>query len=198
MHKVKKRNVGIFIFDDAEILDFAGPFEVFAVTSELNHHELFDVFTVNETLEPISAVNGLSVNPTYNFENCPLIDILILSGGSGTRQQINNPQVLDWINETHQKTEYTLSICSGSRLLGVLSLLDNQPYCTHHEVYDHMAELVPTGIPQKDKRYVNFGKIYTSGGISAGIDVSFHLVELLHGKEIAEKTATYMEYHRIQ
>ncbi|MEO1547482.1 MAG: DJ-1/PfpI family protein, partial [Bacteroidota bacterium] len=74
--------------------------------------------------------------------------------------------------------------------------LNEQPYCTHHLVYDHLQELVPSGIPQKDKRFVNSGKIYTSGGISAGIDVSFHIVEKLHGKAIAEKTATYMEYDR--
>jgi len=194
----KKRNIGIFIFDEAEVLDFAGPFEVFGVTSELNSHELFNIFTVGERLDPISAVNGLSVDPTYDFVNCPPIDILIISGGSGSRQQIQHLQVLDWVKEVHQKTEYTLSICSGSRLLGVLGLLDKQPYCTHHQVFDHMAELVPTGLPQKDKRYVNSGKIYTSGGISAGIDLSFHLIELLHGKEIAEKTATYMEYDRVK
>lgn len=192
-----RKNVGIFIFDDAEVLDFAGPFEVFAITSELNNHELFDVFIVGETLSPVAAVNGLSVNPTYDVVNCPPIDILILSGGSGTRQQMTNTKVLNWINQTHRNTEYTLSICSGSRLLGVLGLLDHQPYCTHHQVYDHMAEIVPTGIPKKDKRYVNFGKTYTSGGISAGIDLSFHLVELLHGKQMAENTAAYMEYDRI-
>ncbi|MEM1260586.1 MAG: DJ-1/PfpI family protein [Bacteroidota bacterium] len=192
-----RKNVGIFIFDDAEVLDFAGPFEVFSITSELNNHELFDVFILGETLSPVAAVNGLSVNPTYDVVNCPPIDILILSGGSGTRQQMTNTKVLNWISKTHRNTEYTLSICSGSRLLGVLGLLDHQPYCTHHQVYDHMAEIVPTGIPKKDKRYVNFGKTYTSGGISAGIDLSFHLVELLHGKQMAENTAAYMEYDRI-
>lgn len=190
----KKRNVGIVLFDDAEVLDFAGPFEVFAISSELNNHELFQVFTVGETLNPISAVNGLSVNPTYDFTNCPPIDILIISGGSGTRQQMHNTAMLHWIKETHQQTEYTLCICSGARLLGVLGLLDDQPYCTHHQVYDHLAELVPTGYPQKDKRYVNFGKTYTSGGISAGIDLSFHLVELLYGTAMAQNTADYMEY----
>ena len=190
----KKRNVGIFIFDEAEVLDFAGPFEVFAVASELHHHELFHVFTVGETLGAITAVNGLSVNPKYDFSTCPHIDILIISGGSGTRQQMENIKTLNWINQVHLHTEYTLSICSGSRLLGVLGILNHQPYCTHHEVYEHMMEIVPTGIPQKDKRFVSFDKTYTSGGISAGIDLSFHMVEQLHGKLIAEKTATYMEY----
>ena len=193
----KKRNVGILIFDEAEVLDFAGPFEVFAVTSEINNHKLFDVFTVAETLKPILAVNGLSVNPTYDYSNCPELDILIIAGGNGTRQLMNNKKTLDWIHTIHQNTEYTLSICSGSRMLGILGLLDEKPYCTHHQVYDHMQEITPSGIPQKDKRFTNTGKIYTSGGISAGIDLSFHIVEILHGKEAAENTAAYMEYNKI-
>ncbi|MEO1487447.1 MAG: DJ-1/PfpI family protein [Bacteroidota bacterium] len=191
-----KRNVGILIFDGAEVLDFAGPFEVFAVTSEINDFGLFNVFTVSESLEPISAVNGLSVNPDYDFANCPELDIVIISGGSGTRELMNNQKMLDWIHKTYLKSELTLSICSGARLLGVLGLLHGRPYCTHHLVYDHMKEIVPTGIPQKDKRFVSTGKIYTSGGISAGIDLSFHIVETLHGIAIAEKTAAYMEYDR--
>ncbi|MEM6724365.1 MAG: DJ-1/PfpI family protein [Bacteroidota bacterium] len=192
---MKKRNVGIFIFDEAEVLDFAGPFEVFSVTSELNNYELFNVFTVGERKEAISAVNGLSVNPTYDFSDCPKLDILIIAGGNGTRQQIQNQAVLDWVAKVHPDTEHTLSICSGSRLLGVLGLLDDQPYCTHHQVYDDMEQIVPTGLPQKDQRFVQTGKIYTSGGISAGIDLSFHVVVQLHGKAIATKTAEYMEYN---
>ncbi|MEO1546678.1 MAG: DJ-1/PfpI family protein [Bacteroidota bacterium] len=193
-----KRNVGILIFDGAEVLDFAGPFEVFAVTSEINNFDLFNVFTVGESLEPISAVNGLSVNPNYEYTNCPELDIIIISGGSGTRELMTNEKTLDWVRSVHQKTEFTLSICSGARLLGVLGLLNERPYCTHHLVYDHMQKIVPTGIPQKDKRFVNSGKIYTSGGISAGIDISFHIVEKLHGASIAEKTAAYMEYNLLK
>jgi len=189
-----KKNVGILIFDNAEVLDFAGPFEVFSVTSELNNFELFDVFTVAKTTEPISAVNGLSVNPKYSFGNVPKVDILIVSGGGGTRNQMEDSETLSWIKEVHKNSLITASICSGSRLLGALKLLDNQPYCTHHGVYDHMQEIVPSGLPQKEKRFVGFDKIYTSGGISAGIDLSFHIVKNLHGKDIAIKTAKYMEY----
>ncbi len=191
-----KRNVGILIFEEAEVLDFAGPFEVFAVSSELHNNQLFNVFCVGKNSEPISAVNGLSVNPAYNFNNAPKIDILIISGGAGTRKVMKDLDVLEWIEKTHLQTELTLSICSGSRLLGVLGILDNQPYCTHHEVYEHMAEIAPTGKPQNDKRFVNSGKTYTSGGISAGIDLSFHIVEKLHGKKVADKTAEYMEYYK--
>ena len=194
----KKRNVGILIFDNAEVLDFAGPFEVFSVTSELNNFELFDVFTVGEKSTPISAVNGLSVNPRYNFNNCPRIDVLIIAGGSGTRKLMKNKKVLDWIDKVHQKTELTISICSGARLLGLLGLLDDKPYCTHYEVYEHMKEIVPTGKPQQKQRFIKAGRIYSSGGISAGIDLSFHIVEKLLGEKTTKQTATYMEYNRVK
>mgnify|MGYP001177074054 FL=1 len=194
----KKRNVGILIFDNAEVLDFAGPFEVFSVTSELNNFEPFDVFTVGEKSTPISAVNGLSVNPRYNFNNCPRIDVLIIAGGSGTRKLMKNKKVLDWIDKVHQKTELTISICSGARLLGLLGLLDDKPYCTHHEVYEHMKEIVPTGKPQQKQRFIKAGRIYSSGGISAGIDLSFHIVEKLLGEKTTKQTATYMEYNRVK
>ncbi|MEW7291925.1 DJ-1/PfpI family protein [Aquimarina sp. 2304DJ70-9] len=192
-----KRNVGILIFDNAEVLDFAGPFEVFSVSSEIHNHELFNVFCVAKNLEPVSAVNGLSVNPQYSFENAPKIDILIIAGGEGTKKLIQDKDVLSWLKKTHKETELTLSICSGSRLLGVLGELDNKPYCTHHQVYENMKEIVPTGKPQESKRFVNAGKIYTSGGISAGIDLSFHIVNMLHGEKVADRTAEYMEYDSV-
>ena len=190
----KKRNVGILIFDEAEVLDFAGPFEVFSVTSELNEFKPFNVFTVAEKTEPIVAVNGLSINPTYDFATCPKLDLLILAGGNGTRALMENTKTLNWIKRVHQETEFTLSICSGARLLGKLGLLNHQPYCTHHQVYDSMKAIVPSGKPQPQKRFVKAGKIFTSGGISAGIDLSFHLIEKLLGEQKAKETATYMEY----
>ena len=190
-----KRNVGILIFDDAEVLDFAGPFEVFSVTSQLNDDKLFNVFTVAKITRPISAVNGLSVNPAYNFDNAPPIHILLISGGSGTRHQMKDLDTLNWVKQIHKHSEFTASICSGARLLGALRLLDEKPYCTHQEVYEDMKEISPTGFPQMSRRFVNTGKIYTSGGISAGIDLSFHMIEKLHGKNIADKTANYLEYN---
>lgn len=190
-----KKTVGIFIFDNAEVLDFAGPFEVFSVTSELNNFQLFDVFTVAKTKKAISAVNGLSINPKYDFNDCPKIDILILAGGDGTNQAIRDKEIIDWILKTDQQTEITMSICSGSRFLAKIGVLNDNPYCTHHLVYDNMENLVPSGKPVTNKRFIQSNsKTYTSGGISAGIDLSFHIVEKIHGKKIVEKTANYMEY----
>lgn len=190
-----KRKVGILIFDNAEVLDFCGPFEVFSVTSEINNYELFDVFTISKTTAPISAVNGLSVNPKYSIADAPSPDILIISGGDGTNQLVEDEEVLRWVQKVHQTTEYTISICSGARILGKLGLLDGRKYATHHLVYDALAKIAPLGIPDKDARFCDTGKILTSGGISAGIDLSFYMVKKLFGAQIMQKTADYMEYH---
>lgn len=192
-----KLNVGIFLFDQAEVLDFAGPFEVFSVCSELHDFELYEVFTVSENGKAIEAVNGLSVNPKYNFDNCPKIDILIVPGGFGTRKLIHNAKCLQWIQSSYEQSKLTLSICSGATLFGKLGLLKGKAYCTHNEVYESMQKLVPDGLPQPEKRFAKAGKLYTSGGISAGIDLSFHILEKLSGSLAAERTANYMEYRRV-
>jgi transcriptional regulator GlxA family with amidase domain len=192
---MNKKNVALLLFDNAEVLDFAGPFEVFSVASNVHEDMLFNVFTIAKNRQPISAVNGLSVNPDFDFASHPPIDILIVTGGVGTRKLIEDDETLDWVSKIHQTTEITVSICSGSRVLGKLGLLDGKPFCTHHEVYGHMAEIAPAAIPMPDKRFVQSGKMYTSGGISAGIDLSFHILENLLGKKAATDTAAYMEYN---
>jgi transcriptional regulator GlxA family with amidase domain len=191
---VKKR-IGIFIFDAAEVLDFAGPFEVFSVASEVHNHSLYEVVTIAKQEDIVTAVNGLLISPHYSIENAPPLDILIVAGGAGTRNVMADERVLKWVRSIHEKAELTMSICSGARLLGALGLLDNKPYCTHHGVYDHMAEVSPSGIPRKDKRFIQTDKnLFTSGGISAGIDLSFYVLEMLNGKQVVEATAAYMEY----
>jgi len=192
------RNVAILLFDDAEVLDFAGPFEVFSVASQVHDFKLFNVFTIAKSQKQISAVNGLKVVPDYGIKNHPEIDILIISGGQGTTALLEDNQVIDWVKMVHATTEITMSICSGSRVLGVLGLLDNLEYCTHHLVYDDMKKIAPTGIPKVHKRYTNVGKIHSTGGISAGIDASFNIVEKLHDKKVAEATAKYMEYNLVK
>lgn len=193
-----KRNVGIFIFNGAEVLDFAGPFEVFSVASEIHNHSLFQVFTIAKNSEPIISINGLSVNPDYTFEDSPALDLLIIAGGAGTRDLLEDQQTLDWIDASCDRTEIIASICSGARLLGRLGFLNNKPYCTHGGVYDHMAELVPSGVPRKDLRFVESNEnLFTSGGISAGIDLSFYLVQQMYGAAVARATAEYMEYNLV-
>ncbi len=191
---MKKYRVGIFLFNDVEVLDFAGPFEVFSVTSELNNYELCEVFTVTEDGKEINAVNGLRVVPDYSFESAPQTDILIIPGGDGTKKGYLNNTVLNWVSKQNESSDITISVCSGARILAKLGLLDDIPSITHHEVIPSVQQIAPKTEILADERFVDTGKIMTAGGISAGIDLSLHIVGKLFGKAIADKTKVYMEY----
>lgn len=188
------RNVGILIFEKVEVLDFAGPYEVFSVTSELNNDDLFKVFTIGEKSGVVETVNGLRVIADYSVEDHPSVDILIIPGGEGTRYQAGNKKVMDWIKKLQPETEITMSVCTGSVLLGKLGLLDGLESVTHHQVLDLLRKSAPGTLVNPEKRMIDHGYIATCGGISAGIDLSLHMVERLCGVEIREKTQSYMEY----
>ena len=191
---MNKRNLAILIFDNVEVLDFAAPFEVFAITSELNNYELFNVFLVAESQITYKAVNGLQVVPNYEIFNCPHPNILVVPGGVGTRTQMNNQKLITWIQQISARAELVMSICTGARLLAKAGLLDGLEVTTHHEVYNELRQLVPTATVNERKRYIDQDKILTTGGISAGIDGSLYVVDKLLGQEIARQTAIYLEY----
>lgn len=191
-----KRTVALLLFDDVEVLDFAGPFEVFAVTDELRGHETFQVYTVAEEARPLRAKNGLTVVPDFALTEAPKPDVLIVPGGSGTRALLNRPVLLDWIEQQVPSAEIVMSVCSGALVLAKLGLLDGLEATTHHEVMSFLAKLAPRAVLKPGERFTDNGKICTSGGISAGIDLSFHIVKRLLGNDAANTTATYMEYER--
>lgn len=190
----KQLSVGIFLFNEVELLDFAGPFEVFSVTDEINDFRFFNVITITENGGEIRTVNGLRVVPDYNFANHPPIDLLVVPGGAGTKIEMTKEPVLKWLKAQYETSQNTMSVCSGTRLLGKLGLLDDLDIITHHEVITDMKEIAPKAIIKEDARFTDNGKILTSAGISAGIELSLYLVEKIHGKKIADKTAIYMEY----
>jgi len=190
------RNIAIVIFDEVEVLDFCGPFEVFAVTrdQETNTESLFNVYTVAEEDRPIIARNGLSVNPNYTLENCPKPDIFLIPGGRGTRTEVNNPMLIDWIKAQEPQSELVLSVCTGAFLLGKAGLLAGLSATTYHTEFDALQQIEPTATLRPDKRFVDNGRIITSAGISAGIDMSLYIVAKLHGMGQALHTAQKMEY----
>ena len=188
------RNVAILIFDDVEVLDFCGPFEVFAVTGRQEGEQPFNVYTVAEKPGPISARGGLSVNPRYTLVDCPPPDILVVPGGYGTRRVMNNQSLIDWIRQVDAHTELTLSVCTGSLLLGKAGLLDGLQATTHHQAMDLLRDAAPSTAVLDDQRIVDNGTVVTSAGISAGIDMALHIVARLLGDEVAAETARYMEY----
>lgn len=193
---MSKKKVAIFIFNDVEVLDFAGPFEVFSVTSELNNNELFEVYTVAEKLESVTARNGLSINPSYQIANCPTPNILIIPGGFGIRELMNNSVVINWIQDCSHQAELVLSVCTGALLLAISGLLVGLEATTHHQVIDDLRAVAPTTQVLDNQRFVDNGQIITSAGISAGIDMCLYVVYILLGKDIAVKTAKYMEYNK--
>ncbi|MFZ9187260.1 MAG: DJ-1/PfpI family protein [Algoriphagus sp.] len=189
------KQLGILIFDDVEVLDFAGPFEVFSVANQLTDYKVLEVNTVALSKEVICAKNGLQVLPDKSLDQLDRLDYLVLPGGDGSKNVIQNQPLMAILQNLVSQTEWTMSVCSGSRILGKSGFLDQNPYCTHHEVYESMDLLVPSGIPKPEQRFIQSdARIWTAAGISAGIDLALHLVEHTFGKELALATATYMEY----
>jgi len=190
------RNVAVLIFDDVEVLDFAGPFEVFGVsrTADDPSQSLFNVYTVAESAGSVKARNGLSVNPNYTIADCPPPDLLLVPGGQGTRREIHNDTLVNWIKTQAERVELMLSVCTGSFLLAKAGLLDGLKATTFHTTFDMLAELAPTAELCPGERYVDNGHLIMSAGISAGIDMSLYVVGKLHGDAQSERTAHYMEY----
>ncbi|MBH5320356.1 DJ-1/PfpI family protein [Paenibacillus sp. GSMTC-2017] len=187
------RKVAIFIFDNVEILDFAGPFEVFICGS--NRGQDFHVFTVAEHDRPVTALGNLSVNATYTIDNCPKPDILIIPGGWGARTEMNNETILNWIRETSKEVELLLSVCTGALILAKADLLDGLQLTTNRNAVNELKAIAPKSAHiVEDARYVDNGKIILSAGISAGMDMSLYVVGRLLGKERALNAARIMEY----
>lgn len=186
--------VGIYIYDEAEVLDFSGPFEVFSTASRLSSTpDPFQVFLVGETGHPVIARAGFEVNPHYGFANHPSIDLLIVVGGVHTAE-MKKPAVLEWIRETAKQAKLVASVCTGAFLLAEAGVLASHKVTTHWEDIADLRQGYPNLEVLGDQRWVDEGDIVTSGGISAGIDMSLHLVAKTHGTALAEKTARQMEF----
>ena len=190
----KQRNVAIFIFDDVEVLDFAGPFEVFNVTGEVNDLVPFNTYTVALTEEPIKARGKLSINPQYSIDSCPTPDIILLPGGDGRRRLMKDERVLRWIARHSDNLEKLLSVCTGAFYISYSGLLNGLSATTHHGAFSEFRESFPDIELIEDKRYVENGKIITAGGISAGIDMSLYVVAQLLGEEKLALTLEEMEW----
>lgn len=193
---MSQRTVGILLFNEVEVLDFAGPFEVFSITTLHNSNDkLFNVSTISENGELVTARNGLKVYPDYSFVNHPPFDIVIIPGGYGAEEvEINNPNVINWIKNQQAKVEFMTSVCTGALLLAKAGILDGKRATTHWMDLDRLEKEYPSVLVQRDTKFIDEGSIITSGGISAGINMSFHLISRLHGIEVAKETAKRMEY----
>ena len=196
-----RMTVGVLIFDDVEVLDFAGPFEVFSRTRTVAGAESrrtddsapFETFTVARSRDAVTAIGGLTVTPRYSWADAPPIDILVVPGGFGTRALLNDQAMLEWIRETAARSRQVTSVCTGALLLAKLGLLQGKRATTHWAGLDLLASIDPTIRVQRDRRVVHDG-VFTSAGVSAGIDMSFAVVEQICGRDVAIETAHYIEY----
>lgn len=190
--------VGIVLFDDVEVLDFCGPFEVFSATRALGGGDLSDplfrVVTIAANDRTIRTTGGLRVEPEATIASHPPLDILLIPGGWGVYAAQNDDALLQWIDTQAGTVSILSSVCTGSFLLAHLGHLDGRRATTHHAAHDLLDTIFPEVQVQRDARFVDEGKVITAAGISAGIDMALHLVSRLHGEEIARQTATDMEY----
>ena len=187
-------NVGIYIYENAEVLDFSGPFEVFSTANRFSEPKnIFNVSLVAEEENPVNARGAYKVLPHYCFNNAPEIDVLIVVGGIHTEEP-QKLQVINWVSKTAKNAEIVASVCTGAFILAKTGLLSNLKVTTHWEDIDDLKKSFPDLTIVESQRWVDQGKYITSGGISAGIDMSLHLVSKLTNMELAEKTARQMEY----
>jgi transcriptional regulator GlxA family with amidase domain len=196
---MERKRVGIVVFDNIEVLDFCGPFEVFSVTrlNEDKRHEEpspFEVLLVAQESRPITTTGGMKVIPGCSFETCPELNVLVVPGGWGTRKEIENQQMLDWLRKRASEVETLTSVCTGSMLLGFAGLLDGLHATTHWRSLNWMRDSFSAVSVQYDKHVVEDGWVITSAGISAGIDMALKVVARYCGEQIARATAKHMEY----
>jgi putative intracellular protease/amidase len=182
----KPPTVGILLFDHVEIIDFAGPWEVFGGAG-------YKVFTVAEKLDPVNTVYGQKIVADYTFENSPRADVLLVPGG-GVADAAANAKLIKWVQDNAKTSNYVMSVCTGAFILAKAGLLNGLTATTVRGGIDRLATAFPNIKVVYDKRYVDNGKIITTAGLSSGIDGSFYLVSKMLGKGQAQQTALGLEY----
>lgn len=187
-------NIGIYIYDEAEVLDFSGPFEVFSTASRISPSSApFNTLLIGETGGAVDARGGFRVVPHHGFHNHPPLELLIISGGVYTEER-HKPNVLQWIEQQSNRVQIIASVCTGAFILAEAGILTNHKVTTHWEDIPSLAEEYPQLQLLHHTRWVDEGEIITSGGISAGIDMSLHLVSRLTSEALAIKTARQMAF----
>ncbi len=191
--------VGIYLFDDMEVLDFAGPFEVFSTASRVKSRLQpdapvpFEVLTIADSKRTIRARGGLQVQPHFDIALHPLIDVLIIPGGVVT-SELQRESIIAWIARTAANAKITASVCTGAFLLAQAGLLNDKSATTHWEDIADLRTMFPSIHVQAETRWVDAGQVVTSAGISAGIDMSLYLVARLESEDLAIRTARQMEF----
>jgi transcriptional regulator GlxA family with amidase domain len=187
-----KRSVAIVIFEAVEELDFVGPWEIFTYVRQLAP-ESCDVFTVSEYGGEVRCAKGLRVLADHSFETAPRADVILVPGGQGTRTEVDNPRMIEYIRRSAEVAELSTSVCTGSFMLERAGLLDGKRATTHWRSLDRFRALGSVDVVEGE-RFVDEGTIATSAGISAGIDMALHIVGRLWGPGMARRVQKGVEY----
>jgi len=190
----EKLHVGILIFDDAEVLDVCGPYEVFSVAGYVEGRKPFRVSLVAQSPGTVLVRNGLKLVPDYTFDDCPPLDVLVVTGGPGARPESRNPILIDWLRARVVPGKTVLSVCTASLILGRAGLLDGLRVTSHHRAFDELREAAPTALLDEEARYLWNDDLLVAAGVTSGIDASLEMVKRYCGEEMAVSTAKYMEF----
>jgi transcriptional regulator GlxA family with amidase domain len=188
------KQIGIFIFDDVEELDAVGPWEVLAAWAIMHPEDGYEVSFISADGKPVMAAKKLTLTPHHSVSDAPPLDILLHPGGFGTRRLMRDPAHLEWVTGLAASTELMTSVCTGSLVYAAAGLLRNRPATTHWSALDLLKELDPTIDVRPDDRWVDDGTVITSAGVSAGIDMSLHLVQRLAGTARASEVKREIQY----
>ena len=186
-------NLGIFLFDEAEELDWAGPWEVLASWAKF-HPDEAEVFTFARSKDPVTCAKGLIVLPRYAWDDMPRIDVLVYPGGQGTRAHLGDLEIRAWLQRLFDEETLITSVCTGSLVLADAGLLKGREATTHWASLDFLASLDESLTVRGEKRFVDTGEVITASGVSAGIDMALHLIMRLQSRERAADVRRYIQY----
>ncbi len=186
--------IAVALFEDAEELDFAGPWEVLAAWANQWPDDGVEVFTVAATAEPVRCAKGMRVVPDHTWASAPAIDVLVYPGGRGSRRELADEQVLERLRGLRGDGTLMTSVCTGALVFAAAGLLRDRPATTWWGSLETLAELDPTIEVRADDRFVDSGEVVAAAGVSAGIDMALHLVARLHSVERAREVRRYIQY----
>jgi transcriptional regulator GlxA family with amidase domain len=186
--------IGVAVFDGAEELDWAGPWEVLAAWAQHWPDDGVRVFTLAPDEQVVTCAKGLRVLPDETWRTAPPLDVLVYPGGRGTRAELRDEAVLDWVRGVSRSGAVVASVCTGSLVLAAAGLLDGKPATTHWQSLELLPTLGKDIEVRPDDRFVDNGEVITAAGVSAGIDMALHLVARLHSSERAREVRRYIQY----
>lgn len=186
--------IAIFLFDGAEELDWAGPWEVLAAWRDGWPDDEVEVFTIARHDGIVTSAKGLRTIPDHTWKTAPPFDVLVYPGGKGTRAHVDDDDILDWVRDRAADGTLMTSVCTGSLVYAAAGLLDDGPATTHWSALDTLSRIGTDIAVRPEDRFVDRGSVVTAAGVSAGIDMALHLVARLHSIERARAVRRYIQY----